>query len=350
MFVGHGLLAFAIVALYGHRVGWDREYILSVAVLAGAFATLPDVDIVYAPVGLLGGVSGVFSAAEAFWQTGNVVHRGITHSLVVAAVAALAFGLWTGARDWQRDPRGHWTHRERVIGSTALGLLAGLVAVATLVTGGLGGVIMTVFVTVGLAITTVAARRGIPARQVAIVALFGIASHPFGDLFTGSPPAFLYPLDVTLFAHRVGLSPDPTLNLIGAFLIELGTFWLATYAYCRLRDERVRTYVSPRAAVGLGYAGAVVLLPPPTLAASARFVFSALAVGFVGSVGVDPRPLADRESRFDGRTRSGFGRGYRTLVPRSRSITRADAPTAFVTGLAAVTLAICGYTLAYLLF
>src|SRR6056297_1986212 len=93
MFIGHGLLAFALVALVGRRWGLTRDRTLSLAVLAGGFATLPDVDMVYAPVGLLGGASGAFTAAEAFWQTGNVVHRVITHSLVIGVVAAVAFGL-----------------------------------------------------------------------------------------------------------------------------------------------------------------------------------------------------------------------------------------------------------------
>lgn len=351
MFIGHGLLAFALVVLVGQRAGWTRDQTLSVAVLAGAFATLPDVDMVYAPVGLLGGASGVFTAAEAFWQTGNVVHRVITHSLVVGVVSAVAFSLWTAARDWETAGFSQqWTGRQRVQALTALVVLGSLVAAATVVTGGLAGVIMALFVTAGLAVTTLAALRGVTALPMLGMALVGLLSHPFGDLLTGSPPALLYPFDVALIPARVALSPDPTLHLVGAFVVELSTFWLAAYAYTSLHEESVRTYVSPRAAVGLGYAAAALLIPAPTLAASSQFVFSILIVGFVGSVGLDREVLRQGRDLLRTNETPVRNRGYRTLFPRTRPVTLADVPTAFCTGLAAVTLAVTGYTVAYLLF
>ncbi|WP_136715340.1 metal-dependent hydrolase [Halorientalis salina] len=350
MFIGHGLLAFAVVALLGRRIGWSREGTLWLAVLAGGFATLPDVDMVYAPVGLLGGASGAFGAAEAFWQTGNVVHRVLTHSLVVGLVAAVAFGGWTAARDWDGAGfRGHWTRRQGVLAGAGIALLGGLVGGATLATGGLAGVIMAVFVAAGLGLTTVAARRGVTSGQMVGMALVGLLSHPFGDMVTGSPPALLYPFDLTLVADRFVLHPDPTLHLVGAFVVELSTFWLAAYAYCRLRDERVREYVSPRAAVGVGYAAAALLIPAPTLAASSHFVFSILAVGFVGSVGVKRDSFRGGAAPFRTGDRAVLTRGYGWLFSDRRPVAVADVPTALVTGLTAVTLAVTGYTIAYLI-
>jgi membrane-bound metal-dependent hydrolase YbcI (DUF457 family) len=93
MFIGHGLLAFALVALAGDALGWSRDRALWLGVLAGAFATVPDVDMLYAPIGVLGGVDGLFEASEAFWSASSVVHRTVTHSLVLGAVAALGFAL-----------------------------------------------------------------------------------------------------------------------------------------------------------------------------------------------------------------------------------------------------------------
>ncbi|MFB6165546.1 MAG: metal-dependent hydrolase [Haloarculaceae archaeon] len=328
MFVGHGLLAFALVALLGRSAGWPRDRTLALAVTAGAFATLPDVDILYAPVGLLGGASGIADAAHAFWETGNVVHRAVTHSLLVGAVAAAAYGLWS-VRFGDRSHRPLVRHGTS--GLAAVGLL-GLVATATVVSGLLGGVIMTVFTLVGLAIATGAARRGLGPRAVAATALFGICTHPFGDLFTGSPPQFLYPLDLTLFPARVALNPDPTLNLLGAFFVELACIWLAAYAGFALFDRRLGEHVSPRAALGLGYAAAVVALPPPSLASSAPFVFSVLALGTVGPVRT---------------TRLGDAEGALARLRRRPAVD--DAHTAVVTGLAAVTIGAVSYGLAYLL-
>ncbi|MFB6142174.1 MAG: metal-dependent hydrolase [Halorientalis sp.] len=321
MFVGHGLVAFALLALAGRALGWERRGTLVIAVTAFAFGTLPDVDIVYAPVGLLGGVSGVFDAAEAFWATSTVVHRAMTHSLPVAVVAALAFGLWSARYDDRFGTRETAT-------VAAVALLSGLVAAAVVLTGALAGLVLAVFAGGGVLIATVAGRHGVAPRAVAGTALLGLGTHPFGDLFTGEPPALLYPLDVTLVAERVTLHPDPTLHLLGAFALELATLWLAAAAGFALYDRRLRDHVSPRAAVGVGYAGAALALPAPTLAESYQFVFSVLALGVVGTV------RTERD-------------GLRSALSRRPALQ--DPATALVTGLSAVTLGAAGYALAYLL-
>jgi membrane-bound metal-dependent hydrolase YbcI (DUF457 family) len=325
MFLGHGLLAFAIVALVGRAVGWRHERALWLGVLAGAFATVPDVDMLYAPVGLLGGANGLLDASEAFWSASTVVHRTVTHSLVLGGVAALAFGLLA--------VRSRPTVPDRCRLSAAVaggGLLAGLVATTAVVSGGLAAIVVGLFCLAGLAVTVVAATRGVAPHLVGATALVGLVTHPFGDLFTGEPPAILYPFDVTLFAERVTLHPDPTLQLLGAFAVELATIWLAAFVLFGLTGRRFRDHLSPRAGVGAGYAGAALLIPAPTLSASYPFVFSILPLASVGVVGA--------ARGRDGRS------AFRRLRP-----TVSDWPTALATGLAAVTLAATGYTLAYLL-
>ncbi len=325
MFLGHGLLAFAIVALVGRAVGWPHERALWLGVLAGVFATVPDVDMLYAPMGLLGGANGLLDASEAFWSASTVVHRTVTHSLVLGGVAALAFGL-LAVRSRPPVP-GRYRLSAAVAGG---GLLAGLVATAAVVSGGLAAIVVALFCLAGLAVTVVAARRGIGPHLVGGMALVGLVTHPFGDLFTGEPPAMLYPVDVTLFAERITLHPDPTLHLLGAFAVELATIWLAAYALFTLTDRRFRDHLSPRAGIGAGYAAAALAIPAPTLSASYSFVFSILPLASVGVVGAT-RMRGDRS-------------GFRRLRPAV-----SDWPTALATGLAAVTLAAAGYTLAYLL-
>jgi hypothetical protein len=65
MFLGHGLAAFAIAASVAARRGWRGERALAVGLVAGLFATLPDVDMLYAVAGLLGGMEGVFVTSDA---------------------------------------------------------------------------------------------------------------------------------------------------------------------------------------------------------------------------------------------------------------------------------------------
>jgi len=275
MFVGHGLLAFALVAFAGERLGWERRTVLGVAVLAALFGTLPDIDVVYAPVGLLLGAD-LTNPVESFWTVGNEVHRGVTHSLVVGAVtAAAAFLLARG---------------DRLRTTAGIAILAGVLALATLRSGGLAGVVTLVFALGAVGLVALAGEYDIAPRHVGGAALVGLLTHPFGDLVTGSPPALLYPFDVTLVPQRVTLSGDTTLHLLGAFWLELAVVWLALVAYFRLTDRHVGDYVERPAAVGVAYGAAALVLPAPTLDVSYHFVYSVLGIGLLG--GVTSRPLA----------------------------------------------------------
>ena len=328
MFVGHGLLAFALTAAGARWVGRSREHALALGMAAGAYATLPDVDILYAPIGVV--ASGTF-AVGGFWAAGNVVHRAVTHSFVVAAVAALAFGCWSraearGGEDRADGSASAW-HRERGVG---IAVLAGLVVTAGIVSGPLGAFVMAAFAGVGCGLATAAVRfGGLSPGAVSIVALFGLASHPFGDLVTGEPPQLLYPFDVTLLSERVVLAADPTFHLLGAFWLELATVWLALVVYAALTGRRVRAAVHGRASLGVAYVAAVFAIPAPTLASSYEFVFSVLAVGVVG-----PVPLV-------------WQRRWRVWRRAHWPLDGHDTLAAAATGLAAVTLASVGYAIAY---
>ncbi|WP_458187505.1 metal-dependent hydrolase [Haladaptatus sp. NG-WS-4] len=308
MMVGHALLAFALAALVASRF-WPAERALAFGVVAGAFATVPDVDMSYALVGLAqAGLGGVWQMTAAFWGSSQLVHRAVTHSLVVGAVAAPAF-VWT-TRGW----------RKRAI---AAAVLTALVWVALSTSGVLGAGVMLVFVTTGVvAAVAVDSYTDFGPRALLAAVAVGLLSHPFGDLFTGEPPQFLYPFDVVLLESRVALLADPTLNLLAIFALELATGWLAVLTYFHLRGERLGEHVHSRAALGAGYALAALVLPAPTLSVSYHFVFSVLAVG---AVGVAPRLHP-----------------YRTLRPVR------DPRTWTCTGMAAVTLAVLGYAGTYL--
>jgi membrane-bound metal-dependent hydrolase YbcI (DUF457 family) len=282
MFVGHALLAFALTVRLAGRCSVPRERALRYGVVAGLFAAVPDVDIVYAPVGLL--LRSVDTVGpDVFWQTANVIHRGPTHSLLMGGALAVAVALWAVG-----------TRPARTVAAAVAALLVG---VATAVSGTVGGVVVLVFVLAGFAVGTYGTQRGLDPRALLGVGLVGLLSHPFGDLFTGSPPPFLYPFDVVVVAERVALHPDPTANLLLAFALELGVVWLAILTYARTRDIALVEYVNPRATLGVGYAAAALLLPAPTLEQSAVFVFSVLAIGAVGAPvrpfrnGVEPREV-----------------------------------------------------------
>lgn len=269
MFVGHACIAFAVAALGADRLGWSRERALGVAALAALFATLPDVDVVYGLAGLLGSGTGAgLVPVESFWDAGNRVHRGVTHALPVAAAVTAAVWLVVRAGSASR--------------AAGVAGLAALVPVVAAVSGGLAGAVTALFVCCVGGLVALARRRGAPPQTLASAAFVGLFTHPFGDLLTGAPPALLYPFDMTLVAERVVLSTDPTLHLLGAFGVELATVWLALAAYFRVTGKRPAAHVDRRAVLGVAYAGAALALPAPTLEVSYHFVFSVLAVGFVG--------------------------------------------------------------------
>ncbi|MEF8861664.1 MAG: metal-dependent hydrolase [Haloarculaceae archaeon] len=316
MFVGHGLLAFALVAGLAHLRGWRPERALTVGLLAAAFGMLPDVDIVYAPVALLlsTDLGGPLATAQAFWAAGNVVHRAVTHSLVVGPVVAL--GAWAVA--------GTDRHR-RTAGAV---LLLALPVAALAVSGPLGSAITTVFVAGAALLAFVGRRYGLGPDAIGGAALAGLLTHPFGDLFTGEPPAMLYPLATVPSLDRVVLHPDPTLHLLGALGAELATAWLALAVYLAIRHGAgrpsafpgtVRRVVAGRAGLGAGYAATFFLLPAPTLDVSYHFVFPLLGLGLVVAL---PTPRAVRG-------------------PTARPVRVA------ATGLAAVTVSTLAYALVY---
>ncbi|NHN48593.1 hydrolase [Halostella sp. JP-L12] len=334
MMVGHALLAFALVAGALSLAGYDRERALSVGLVAGGFAAAPDADMAYALVGFLGADYGsVFAVTESFWATSTVVHRSVTHSLVVAVPAALAFAGWTA------------DVREFRAAGAALALA--LVVAAYWVTGPLAAVVMAAFVAAGLLVASVADAYGdLGPRAVLGAALVGLWSHPWGDLVTGEPPRVLYPLSDGVLVERVALSADPTLHLLGAFGLELAAIWLAAVVYCRLSERSLPGYVRRRAAVGAGYGVAVLLIDPPTLAVSYHFVFSILAVGVAVAAPYRwPRSPLSRLRRDDWITGSDDIRT--SLHPAAWPASTDDALAASLTGLAGLTAALVAYALAY---
>lgn len=300
MFLGHAVLAAGLAALVVRARGGSPERALSVATIAGLFATAPDVDIVYALPGLMA-ADGLMGAPDAFWTASTAVHRGVTHSLLLAIPAAIVVTL-SGRSIWKA-------------GMLGLGLCGMILATA----GSLPTAIFTAFLLLGGAITAVANRIDLDERSVLGAALLAFLTHPFGDLLTGTPPPLLFPLETTVLGGRITPFVDPTLNLLLAFLVELGVLWFGIWALARTADVALRPALNRRALLGATIAVPALVLTPPTMAASVHFVLPALAVGLVG---VLPQRL-----------------------PPGSSV---GPLPALVTGLAAITVGVSAYTLAYL--
>lgn len=323
--------------LFAEWRGWPADRALALGVAAGAFAALPDVDVVYAlvavdPTALLAN-SGL--RPGEFWGTANEAHRLMTHSLVVAAIAGPAFGLWTfgsSTEDVLGLPTGN---RRRQVGmGLATATLAGLVVAAYGASGAIGAFVMTAFVVVGVGLAALSrSYLGLSPRLIAATAVVGIASHPWGDMATGSPPVLLFPFESRLLPERIVLHSDPTLHLLSAFGLELGVVALAAAVYAYHMELNPLRLIEPSAALGVFYGVAAVVIVPPTVEVSYHFVFSILAVGLV--CGGAQRIRTTRFSLRDAPDRL-FG-------------TRTAALRTTCTMLAGVSVALVSYTVVYLL-
>lgn len=259
--------------------------------VAGAFGTIPDLDMLYAVTGLTGGLDGPAALSAGFWAAAEQSHRGATHSLVIGGLASGLAAVWV----W-RGPTGLPGHHGRwrvVVGG---GLSIALVATTTWLSGPLTGAIMAVFLAAVATVARLGARAGLGGREVFAVAALGLLTHPFGDVFTGGPPAFLYPLDVEVLAGKVHLVADPTLSLLVPFFLELAVLWLGYLALADLRGWR-GIGVRPAASLGGVGAGAVVVLPAPTLEHPSLFVATVLGLGTVGAL-IAWWTTADRDWRI----------------------------------------------------
>ncbi|GAA0525221.1 LexA-binding, inner membrane-associated putative hydrolase [Halorubrum aquaticum] len=357
MFIGHALLAFALATLLADRLGWSADRALALGAVAGAFAALPDVDMAYAAVAIdLGSLTAAsLTRPSTLWDATREVHRALTHSLVVSLLAGGAFGLW--AVVWDRRPS------IRAVGSVlSIAALAALVGVGSAQNGTLGLVVLGAFAVGGLALATLGRlRTDLSGRAVAVAAVFGLLSHPWGDLVTGEPPKLFYPFGARLLDGRVLLHGDPTVHLLGAFALELAVIWLAAVAVATVTDRSWRDAIDPRAAAGLAYGVAAVLMAPPTLEVSYHFVFSILAVGVVcGGLSVAPGPAGLRTwmpGTTEWRTWVPETAGSRTLASglsapsldglRRRVAVPPSALAVTFTALAGITAALVGYAAVY---
>lgn len=271
MIVGHATFAFTLATLAVH---WWTDHsptsAVTVGVVAASFALIPDIDILYAVGGVLRtGHGDVWHLTQVFWTHSARVHRGVTHAVPVAmSVATICAASVT--------PRG------RVL---ALGGTVGLLAVVGTTTSLLAAGILSVAVVLGCLVSLIAWRyTPLSHRGLTAAAWLGFVSHPFGDVFTGTPPAFGYPLVGPVLTTRITLVPDPTLNLLVVFAGELGFVWLALVTSCYVLGQSVIAYVTRWGAIGLVYGSVTGVVPPPTLDVSYPFVGSILLLGCVGGL------------------------------------------------------------------
>jgi membrane-bound metal-dependent hydrolase YbcI (DUF457 family) len=308
VFIGHSAIAFSIGVIISYLIGYEKRRSIGFGLVAGAFAVVPDLDMGYAFIGLMEtGITDISTLQQEFWDSGLVVHRGITHSLVIGVITAFSFGLT------------QFDKKTKLFGF----LLLLVVLFLTLIyEGPLEFAVMVTFSTGGVLVASITEEVGFDRVMVLCCSFIGILSHPFGDIFTGTSPRLLYPLNIRILPERVIFSSDPTVNFLVAFGIELLAIWIGFAVYIKMRDKNIRTYIHYYVAtIGLFYSLTVVVLPPPTLSVSYHFVFTAIILGLFGILAEVPN-----------------------VSIRSKSSRR----RILLTGLSVITIALSSYFVSYL--
>lgn len=281
MYVGHGLLALAIVLLAAAHSDLGRRQTLAAGAIAAGFGTLPDVDLVYTVYAVVeSGPTGVFPTTEHVWTESWVVHRTLTHSLlvgcVVVAIATAAAALFRG----RTQPR----RRDRPIAIATVLLGAGvLLTIALEADGGLGAVTMALFVAGAVAIAWVAVRWRVPLSWIALAATVGLLLHPPGDFWMGQSPALFYPAWTSPPVESVELAADPVLEFLAAVLIEIVLLAGAVLAVDVARDRPPLDAASAWSLLGVLQLAALWLFEAPTFRVAYRFSGLLVLLGAVAA-------------------------------------------------------------------
>jgi hypothetical protein len=336
MYVGHGLLAFALVGAVARLAERDDRDVLLLATLGAGYGLLPDIDLVYTVYAVAeSGPTGIFPTTEHVWTESWVIHRTLTHSLFVGcALVLVVVGIGTAM---PQHLSGQRSQSNRALGGTLAGLVAiGLLWIASAADGALGAITMTLLVSGVAGLGVFGRQYGISVPWIGSVASLGLLSHPPGDLWMGRPPIVFYPFLSECSFPAIVFASDPTVNFVMAFLIEVLLAWASLQVWALSTDRTLTRMVRPVALFGITAVVAVLFLPPPTFLVAYQFSASVLGLGIFA--GASTLVVEEIEG-------TSAPRGAQDLTDRWSGL-----PQAVVTGLATISIALVSYLFVYLVF
>lgn len=249
MFIGHFALSFLLIYfLLNVYTDVETKQVIRLSLISGIYGLVADLDIIFAFVETLLFVSETGNITiEAFWNISRNFHRKSTHSLVVGVLSIIGIVIQFIYIDDVAKPYENSTfdYGISILFGGLIGMLTGNFARGVLVSG--------LFVFCILSVTRVILYKTSFNKNIVLVSAFvGILSHPFGDVFTGTPPNFFYPLyDINL--ERIVLFTNETLNISALFLIESLLFVLFMLIYADSKDINNNiTYITFFAAIASG--------------------------------------------------------------------------------------------------
>jgi hypothetical protein len=220
MIIGHGLVAFILTAIILIKFSnLCNKSILYLATTTGIAAIIPDIDMLL-PLASIFTVNtlSITAITDQFWSVSGERHRLATHSLIILTITTLiAFSIQKISETTAFKPK--LKKPKQKIAT----ILTTIIIIFTPLSIPLKLLTTTTIITAYILIQY--KPKNITTTQLTIAFLFGSLTHPFGDMFTGTPPTFLYPYTNIIELSRWTL-PNPTLQLTLLFILEIGSLIL----------------------------------------------------------------------------------------------------------------------------
>ena len=108
-------------------------------------------------------------------------------------------------------------------------------------------------------------------------------------MFTGTPPDFLYPLDLQILTSRIALFEDPVLNFFVVLTLEIAAIWAAVKMYSTVKSRSISESLKPLSLIGICYPVLGNVVNTPTMSTGYQFVFSVILLSFIAAYAVKIR-------------------------------------------------------------
>lgn len=218
--IGHLAVAFILVSIsYLFASKKSNEAILVIASIAAVFSLVPDIDILLPLAISSNSITSPEAVVSNFWAASTQYHRGVTHSLLTTLSGSI-FAVGSFYRDSVSKLFFSFSIVISLIGAVFSAQLFVL------------GIFWLSVVTISIFIRR---NTSLSLRDIAVSSSIGLLSHPFGDIFTGEPPAFLYPFNLSFIETRVTFASEPTTHFFILFFIELALSLAAIAIFYKLK-------------------------------------------------------------------------------------------------------------------
>ena len=274
MFVGHFAMPFLLLYfLLNTYTELDQSRIIIFCIVSGIYGLVADLDILFAFVeAILFIVNTGNISIDKFWDISRTFHRQSTHSLFVGFLSIIGIVIQSTYISDITKPY------ENILFDYIISIGCGLMMGFMINDFARGILVSGLFVFCVLSITRlIRFQISFNKRVVFMSAVIGILSHPFGDIFTGTPPEFFYPI-YQISLERIVLFANETLNLSVLFLFENFLVVVLILLYANAKNIKINMIRSTLLAAVISGIIISYVIPSPSINDPYQFVSGILVL------------------------------------------------------------------------